>query len=655
MHKLLAFFLVFFAGWTLSSHIAVVFQFSLKNLLILAPFIIGTMFTAYNYLNRPDSNTISQNYGTHENSLENFKTSYAPVIFLFITCATLKFSWIIFCIMSSSFFIYLFFKNTTKNIETTKLGIIQQKTRSSFLLNLILIVSAITLTMAINRPDLDDAFYVAVSAFTSAHPDQPILTADPMFGDRFPLIFPSYKFASFEILEAAVAYIFDLPAMVVTYIIFPPVLALITVSSIILLSREYLPARWKLMSLLYFSLIIFLGETHRAPANMMFVRLFQGKAAYLSIIVPAIFYLTGQYFSHANKKPYIFLLCCIQIAAIGLTNFGMLAAPLAALGAIASNYPKFIFKKRREILSAISPLLIPIPYLLTVAMQYNTGHTVISSETETAHQVWTSVFGERQQFLVALLLLLGPLLATDRITRWRLSVPVFILLALYLNPFLSSIISKYVTTPPVYWRVVWSLPILAFAAAAITLLISRLKDEPTSLPLIAAASVIFYLIIYSADENSLRKENIGEIGKFAALKVDPTDLEVAKVAVQMSFGSCKILAPDDISGVISRFEIHPPLIGVRGIYLQMLADYIETPELEARQTAINFASSDALPSRENLQRALSSLDVGTIVIANQNASIEKNELLSRNNYIKKFNTGRYTIWSKPCSTYELFQ
>jgi hypothetical protein len=70
MHKLLAFFLVFFSGWTLSSHIAAVFQFGLKNLWILAPLIIGTMFTTYNYLNILDSNAISQKTAI------NFASSY---------------------------------------------------------------------------------------------------------------------------------------------------------------------------------------------------------------------------------------------------------------------------------------------------------------------------------------------------------------------------------------------------------------------------------------------------------------------------------------------------------------------------------------------------------------------------------------------------
>lgn len=49
---------------------------------------------------------------------------------------------------------------------------------------------------------------------------------------------------------------------------------------------------------------------------------------------------------------------------------------------------------------------------------------------------------------MGIILCIGPLLTSDPTTRWRLALPPFKLLAVFLNPAWSGFLAAHVTTPP---------------------------------------------------------------------------------------------------------------------------------------------------------------------------------------------------------------
>jgi hypothetical protein len=108
-------------------------------------------------------------------------------------------------------------------------------------------ITAVVLSYAVSRSDLDDSFYVAVAAFSSSSPEHALFATDPMLGEPvFPLIFQSYRFASFELLSGAVAYLLSIPAMDVYYIYLLPLWVVAAVAAIFLLTRELFPKHWLL-------------------------------------------------------------------------------------------------------------------------------------------------------------------------------------------------------------------------------------------------------------------------------------------------------------------------------------------------------------------------------------------------------------------------
>ncbi|WP_350601387.1 hypothetical protein [Pseudomonas sp. 65/3-MNA-CIBAN-0223] len=93
MHKLLALFLVFSAGWTFSLYIAAIFKLGLENVLVIAPFVIGLMQIAFSHLTKLDLKNALKNKNFTRKVLKFDKNSCVPT-----------WSWISFCVISSVFF-----------------------------------------------------------------------------------------------------------------------------------------------------------------------------------------------------------------------------------------------------------------------------------------------------------------------------------------------------------------------------------------------------------------------------------------------------------------------------------------------------------------------------------------------------------------------
>ncbi|WP_369333622.1 DUF6077 domain-containing protein, partial [Pseudomonas viridiflava] len=79
------------------------------------------------------------------------------------------------------------------------------------------------------------------------------------------------------------------------YIYLLPVWVIASIAANFLLAKALMPRSWILVGVITVGLLLLLGEMHRSTANFSFVRIFQGKAVFLSFIVPAIFYLTARY------------------------------------------------------------------------------------------------------------------------------------------------------------------------------------------------------------------------------------------------------------------------------------------------------------------------------------------------------------------------
>jgi hypothetical protein len=418
-----------------------------------------------------------------------------------------------------------------------------------------------------------------------------------------------------------------------------------------LFTKEIVPRYWLLSGVITFLFTLLLGEAGRSPSYLSFAYLYIGRAVFLTIMVPTIFYLTTRLFSERGTKADLFLLACCQIASIGISSTGMIIGPLAGFGALMSNIPLIISGERKKLYYAFATLFIPLPYLISIVLSDTTA--MLNFDIESTSNVWITTFGPRQQYLVGFLLLAGPVLAKDMVTRWRLTVPPLLLFVIYLNPLFSEFISKYVTSPSAYFRVVWSFPVLIYVAVSFCMIVVGLFAGK-SRRLISVVLSVFALcmIIYTFPYHALRSHFFQGEG-FATWKISSAHLIVAQKAMEVSkamevnYNGGKLLAPREIAGVISRFEEHPPLILTRGLYYGYYQRLLGTEKAYKRLLLWNFVIGNSPLRTDQIRSAINELDVSVIVFQSEYETDFALNILEIEGFTQQASINGYTIWARP--------
>ena len=651
MQKLISAVLIFLAGWTLAANATSIFGGSLDNLMLIAPIFIAILMAIFAVLSKNERLVVVQTCSVGSCMDAVFSPRLTLVFVLGAICAVvlLGLCWKAFWLISVSILAaYCFFSRG--NGPQDLIATVMVDRRSRYIVWLVAFAAAF-LTLWVCRSDADDAFYIGIAAFAHSHPVEPLLRVDPMHEEHgWPLIFPSYRFSSYELLAAGFARVLGVPAMDIMYRLLPPFAAGLVVVAMFLLAQQLSPRRWLMLGLSALALGIVLGECHRGPANFLFVRLFQGKAIYLSALLPLIYVQTFRCAMVDRWARELMLLGCALVASIGMSNFGMLAAPMAGATALFSVVLQSRSIPWPRILAIATTLLIPIPYLLAVAFAMHDNSGIFDMGSESAAAVWTNVFGQRQQYFVAMLMLVGPAFVRGNRSRIWLAAPSLILLAVFLNPWLADFIARYVTTPPVYWRVTWCFPVLVYLAWSLCAIVARAMEAPRIVNLaVWVAAVGAVLAVFCLPYNVLRPGN-GVHWQFAGRKVPSVELRVAERISKPIAPGARILAPESISSIVAMFEQHAPLVGVREMYLQLLAPAMGDASYQYRKLLLNFASGSINDDAQlrKVPGALNALAVGTVVttggVVGRPGPI--NSVLLASDFTPTESIGSYIIWHR---------
>jgi hypothetical protein len=625
------------AGWTLAANIVVIAHGDLNWLIRMGiPATALAIVLAFFGGRRVSDHRAQAPWGIHVRG-----GLLARVVAAALLPCLLAWSWLAFSVLTSAFLIAMIvardgFAAHPESVWRTNRWVI-----------LMLCVAMATLALWVNRPDQDDAFYVGVAAFASSHPLEPLLAFDPMLVERtWPLIFPSYSFASYELLAAAIAHGLSLPAAAIMHIMLPPVFAALIVLALRDLAREISPGRATLTTVLGFALILILGEMPRSPAHFSFDRIFQGKAILLSVMIPYIYATTFRYGTASGSRRDLYLLGCAYVASIGTSNFGMLIAPMAGLTAALSCAVATGHLRRAA--NAAAPAALALPYLLWVLWQSHAGTAVSADPIETPGNVWLSVFGISGQYVVAGLILLGPALAPDARTRRLLATPLLLLFAVLLNPAVAPWIARHVTTPPVYWRVTWQTPILIYAAAALTFALTHPAGRNvTPRTRICILGVVMACGALALPATTLTSTD-GMRWSFATLKTEPRADRAADVASHAMGSAGRLLAPDAVSSIVAMRENHPTLVSARGMYLYMLRDMIPADDYARRTRLFLLVTAGQGAPVDQIRNDLRELDVRVVVTNTGTPDSQVSEgVFAEMGWLPVSRVPGYTIWSRP--------
>ncbi|MGH7896731.1 MAG: DUF6077 domain-containing protein [Candidatus Binatia bacterium] len=363
---------------------------------------------------------------------------------------------------------------------------------------LLFIVISIALTLCLNRPDADDQYYLGLSILALDHPELPIREIPAGRGFR-----TGYALTSHELLKSAVTYLTHVPILHAYYLVVPAFLSIFVALIHWRLLRLLIGERWIIGFWFFLVVMLAWGDVHRTHANFGFVRLFQGKAALVSIIVPALIFYFLKYCETREAK-YLVLVFSALIAGIGFSPTGIVIGLLTSVALIVANAER-IATNFRDVAIWISILLLPLIAGLLMMLYFRHASRGVwtaagLAQTTTNYDMFVFVMGAGFRGVFALVCFaVSPLLVENRAVRRPYARFVIACLILLFIPWSSQVIAQS-TFMTASWRWLWMIPFPA-AMAVVVGGASRIRRG------LLVVAVLFLGYVVSPDPYVISEEN----------------------------------------------------------------------------------------------------------------------------------------------------
>lgn len=448
-----------------------------------------------------------------------------------------------------------------------------------------LAVTAAVLSLGINRPNPDDAFFLNVAVTAIRFPAEALYSFDGLTRDGIPPVEQAFHLP--QTYEFAVAYLSTLlriPTATTYYVVLPTIWAVVGVLMTWRLLRFLLPSHGALVGTAVFVfLMIAWGDGQRSFGYNGLVRLFQGKAVFLTVVLPFLLLSVIRYRESPSGARWL-LLAVTQLAAVGLTTNGVIVAPIAAgLALIAPPWTRASVRTIVTGLSASILCLAPAAALIPRLAPYRGAFAL-----DDVLPQYTTTLGTERTPLVLLALLVIPVLARLRASRrdqWMAGY-VSVVILLILSPFASRLASAFLGH--VYsWRLLWAVPM--------PLLLALSAGLVASLPRAWARWSFTALAVWVAAFTFAGTTVVGQFpfsfANIGRLKVDPQLYSAAQTVASLSGPDDLALVPEDLAEYVSRLPNAPRLVGVRYLYLSKLRGIVPDAAFADRRSLFLYSAS----------------------------------------------------------------
>lgn len=504
---------------------------------------------------------------------------------------------------------------------------------------LLLVILAPLVTYLAHRPDVDDAVYVGTAADAVAHPELPVLSHDVLYGDqKLPLMLASYAVESYELLIALLAHLFGGPPILWAHAVVPTVLGAL-VPLVWFRLMQILAPRCYVVATVLALLLLSLPAEFRAFGNFAFVRLFQGKALFVSVAIPLLFCFVWEFIETGSERSWILLLAC-AIGSVGLTASAIFVVPLTLGLACLSGWRTGVTKR---VVLGFVPALYPLLCGLAVSHGFKALEGVFAHLPARAPMATAMVMGTHTQYFFLLALLAAPFLERSAKRRWTVTVLVLAYLLIALNPFTMKLLSRF-TTRDAVWRVLWCLPVAGIASAACINTMQAIRERWGKWGTLAVAVLSIAGFIYFVRHSSFAPSN-NVTYSLRPLKVVDADYALAQYAIAVTPPDTSVLAPENLAVWIPTFVRRPPLVSVREIYDAEMGVHLPPEEARTRRELREWVSGRKFsePETQRLLDGMSQYQVGLVVApipAAQRVEIE----LRKRNHIVGIQTNRYVFF-----------
>lgn len=509
---------------------------------------------------------------------------------------------------------------------------------------------AVVLTLAAHRPAVDDAGYVHFAVSVADHPDRPMLRRDTFHGlPELPPAMWIYRVHSIELLAGALSWLTGLPALDFAHLVIPALAALLAPLAFARLFRILLPGRWIWAVAVALLFLLIVGDAHRGYGNLAFVRLHQGKAMLLTVVLPLLI-AYGLAFARTPGRRRWFRLAAGQIAAIGLSSTALWLAPLVAGLALLCGLDR---RRRplRRLLLGVSASLYPVAVALVMSRRLL---GVFDSATDKSGGALTAealelVLGDGWTAVLAAVAVLAawPLAKTPLQRRFAIVFPLGFLV--FWNPLTARFVAENLTHPWTYWRVFWVLPLPALIAMVMTAPIearrpARLPPGLRAVAVVVAAAVLFYTATQRhvlSSKNRVRWE-------VPRWKVPAEEIALACALVEHTRPGQPVLAAQGIAPWVVTLHGHPRPLVPRPHFLEMQEGALGVAEVERRLRLLEVVSraGGAPGDAELLRQALGEHSLAAVALAREAAGAEMETVLRDAGMRPVVSSPGYALWAR---------
>lgn len=461
----------------------------------------------------------------------------------------------------------------------------------------VLIAGAALLALCSFRPYADDYYYVPSAVHALQNPAEPL--GFQIHGlippDDVPLI--SYNYATslaFEYLSAVLAYCLNTEYLAVYYFVMPMIVAATMAAALIFLVGQLRlkPLATVLGCLIALALWLLMGETHRSFGNFTVTRAFQGKTLLLGAGVPIFAAATLEFFRKPNGRSW-WLVAATTVAMLGASASAMVLLPLLAIVlviavvAASSDWKKLI--PRIAIYGAA------FSYLLAYTLVYLASGYAKALGPQSPINAWfPSDFYGQLWLVVNREMPIWPFIALSGLViyfryaprRARVFAAAWIAgcLILYLNPLIAPWLIEHVTSPNLYWRLFYLLPVVPLLASAAGLLLDRLNYN--SQRVVAAALAMVLAVAAHGVIPQASVFHRAELG-LPRYSLPPAELVEARTLLAANIPPGPMLAPLEIGAIVPLLSAGYPQV-LRHNYVERI--WLDGPDCAFPVMASRFAA-----------------------------------------------------------------
>lgn len=560
---------------------------------------------------------------------------------------SLFYSYLVWVIFQILIYLYLIFRHFSELIE------ILRKPENLVLLGLCMV--GLFLATGWVRPDADDFNYIGGRIiYWIENPDKPLdLSYHNYALLPFSITYNMLFYQPFDLLCGFFAMAFNVEVLDAYHIVIPAFTGALIPLIWYMVIRCFVSSK---SSVLFgvIAIMVYLcmdGTEHRTFGNFAFVRIWQGKAIYLSCCIPLFIGWTLRYFNNQSRL-HFFRLFILSIATAGLTatTFPLtlfLMLMLVSGFILSEGVSKYTIKTTMKYYLAQTWLVLCGVYSILYFEKTSVNYLgFLEGFPKKLIPQYELVFGSGVSFTIIAVLIsfMAVLILSDKKTRLLfIGWLTFGLLVLY-NPWTMPFISRHFTSENIFWRLFYILPFPLSIGLAGAFIAARCKFYFISLFTFSiVCAVIVALYSYAFPIKSV----------FGKLPFRPFQHKIDKVIEEDVHFIISNTPPGPLLGPL-RYRVHIPLFDNQRKMIFGRAWFVHLGGLrnkmvdlaDSRLKAVNSTEASLPTILKDFEKALSDGVTNVVLDRNKMDNTIIRSALKKHHFVMRVSKPNFTIFVK---------